>query len=186
MVGLSGLWMPILLSAVFVFIASSVIHMVFGYHAGDFKAPPQQDALADAMRPFNLAPGDYMMPKPNSMKEMGSPEYQEKHRKGPVVMMTVLPSGELGMGKQFGGWFAFLLVVGVFVAYVTGRTNGLGADYLAVFRIAGTVAFGAHALGEWPQGIWYGKSTRTLLLSTFDSLIYALITAGVFGWLWPR
>ncbi len=186
MVGLSGLWMPILLSGVFVFIASSVIHMALGYHAGDFKAPPQQDALADAMRPFNLEPGDYMMPRPASMKDMGTPEYLEKHRKGPVVIMTVLPSGQLGMGKQLGSWFIFTLVVSGFVAYVTGRTNALGADYLAVFRIAGAVAFGAYALGEWPAGIWYGKSTRTLLISTFDSLVYALITAGVFGWLWPR
>lgn len=186
MVGLSGLLVPIVLSAVFVFIASSIIHMVLGYHAADFKAPPQQDALADAMRPFNLQPGDYMMPRPGSMKEMGSPEYLEKHRKGPVVMMTVLPSGQLGMGKQLSLWFVYTLIVSGFTAYVTGRTNAMGADYLAIFRVAGAVAFGAYALGQWPQWVWYGKSTRATVLSTIDSLVFALITAGVFGWQWPR
>ncbi|MDQ8165540.1 MAG: hypothetical protein P3A28_07280 [Gemmatimonadota bacterium] len=186
MVGLSGLWLPILLSGVFVFIASSVIHMALGYHAGDFKAPPQQDALADAMRPFNLEPGDYMMPKPSSMKEMGTPEYLEKHRKGPVAIMTVLPSGHMGMGKQLGFWFVFTLVVSAYAAYLTGRTNAIGAGYLTIFRVAGTVSFGAYALGQWPQWIWFGKSTRATLLGTVDALVYSLITAGVFGWLWPR
>ena len=186
MVGLSALWMPILLSAVFSFIMSTIIHMVLGYHAGDFQAVPQQDALADALRPFNLQPGDYLIPKPASMKDMGSPEYQEKHKKGPVVIMTVLPSGQTGMGKQLGGWFVFQVVVGVFVAYLTGRTNAQGASYMTIFRVAGTVAFASYALGQWPQSIWYNKSTRTTLLGTLDSLMYALLTAGTFGWLWPR
>jgi hypothetical protein len=178
--------MPIVLSAVFSFVMSSIIHMALGYHAGDFQALPQQDAIGDALRPFNLQPGDYLIPKPASMKDMGSPEYQEKHRKGPVVVMTVLPSGKTGMGKQLGGWFLFQLVVGVFVAYVTGRTHAQGTHYLSIFRIAGCVAFASYALGQWPAWIWYGKSTRTTIINTVDSFIYALLTAGTFGWLWPR
>lgn len=186
MVGLSGLWMPIVVSAVFVFIASALIHMVLGWHAGDYAAPPRQDELADAMRPFNLAPGDYMMPRPSSMKEMGTPEFLERHKKGPVVMMTVFPGGEIGMGKQLSLWFVYTLVVGLFVAYVTGRTNGQGAEYLSVFRVAGMVAFAAYAIGGWQAWIWYRKATRSTLLATMDGLIYALITAGTFCWLWPR
>ena len=186
MIGLSGLWMPIVLSAVLVFVMSSIIHMVLGYHANDFTAPPKQDALADAMRPFNLAPGDYMMPKPASMKDMGSPEYIEKHKKGPVAIMTILPSGSVGMGKQLSLWFVYTLVVSVFAAYLTGRTHGQSASYLVIFRTAGTVAFAAYALANWQAWIWYGKSTRTTLIQTMDGLIYALLTAGVFGWLWPK
>ena len=186
MVGLSGLWMPIVLSAVAVWVMSSVIHMVLGYHASDFTAPPKQDALADAMRPFNLQPGDYMMPKPASMKEMGTPEFLEKHKKGPVVIMTVLPSGSVGMGKQLGLWFVYTLVVSVFVAYLTGRTHGQATPYLVIFRTAGTIAFAAYSLALWQAWIWYGKSTRTTITATIDGLIFALLTAGMFGWLWPK
>jgi len=186
MVGLSGLWMPIVLSAVLVFVMSTVIHMVFGWHNGDWAAPPRQDELADAMRPFNLQPGDYMMPRPSSMKEMGTPEFLEKHKKGPVLVMTVLPSGKTGMGKQLGLWFVYSLLLSGFVAYVTGRTNDAGTNYLAIFRVAGAVSFAAYALGGWQAWIWYGKQTRSTVLATVDSLIYALLTAGAFGWLWPR
>ena len=36
MVGLAALWLPILLSAVIVFVASSLIHMVSGWHKSDY------------------------------------------------------------------------------------------------------------------------------------------------------
>ena len=186
MVGLSGLWMPILLSAVGVFIASSLIHMVLGWHAAENPAPPNQEALGDAMRPFNLAPGDYSMPRAASMKDMGTPEFIAKMTKGPVVMMTVMPNGPINMGRSLGLWFVYCVVISVFAAYVTGRTNGMGAEYLSVFRVAGTVAFAAYALGTWQNWIWWGKSMRATLTATLDGLIYALLTAGLFGWLWPR
>lgn len=186
MVGLSGLWMPIVLSAVAVFIVSSLIHMVLGWHAAENPAPPNQEALGDAMRPFNLMPGDYSMPRAGSMKEMGSPEFTEKLKKGPVLLMTVLPSGPFSMGRNLSLWFVYSLVIGVIAAYVAGRTHGIGADYLSVFRIVGTVSFAAYALGTWQNWIWWGKSLRPTLTATLDGLIYALVTAGMFGWLWPR
>lgn len=186
MVGLSGLYVPILLSAVVVFIASSLIHMVLGWHKGDFPAPPNQDALGDAMRPFNLAPGEYSMPRADSMKEMGEPAFIEKMKKGPVLMMTVLPNQPMNMGKSLGLWFMYSLAISAFAAYVTGRTHGFGADYLSVFRVAGAVTFAAYALGSWQAWIWYGRSMRSTIIATLDGLIYALVTAGVFGWLWPR
>ena len=36
MVSLTALWLPILLSAALVFLASFLIHMVIGYHAADY------------------------------------------------------------------------------------------------------------------------------------------------------
>jgi hypothetical protein len=186
MIGLSGLWMPILLSAVGVFIASSLIHMVFNWHASENPAPPNADALGDAIRPFNIPPGEYSMPRASSMKEMGTPEFIEKMKRGPVVMMTVLPNGPINMGRNLTLWFIYTLAISVFVAYVTGRTNGWSADYLTVFRVAGSVAFAAYALGVWQAWIWWGKGMRGTLTATLDGLIYALLTAGIFGWLWPR
>ncbi|MDA1082413.1 MAG: hypothetical protein O2973_12200 [Gemmatimonadetes bacterium] len=186
MVGISGLWMPIVLSAVAVFIVSSLIHMVLGWHKSENPAPPNADALGDAMRPFNLAPGEYSMPRAASMKDMSSPEFVAKMTKGPVVMFTVFPNGPMNMGRSLGLWFVYSIAIGVFTAYVTGRTHMIGDDYLSVFRVAGAVSFAAYGIGVWQNWIWWGRSLRGALTGTLDGLIYALVTAGMFGWLWPR
>jgi len=179
------LWIPILLSAVLVFVASSVIHMFLGYHAGDRVAVPQEDRVREALREASIPPGDYAIPRAGSMKEMSDPAFIQKQEEGPVAILTVLPSGPVRLGPLLVQWFVFTLVVGVIVAYLTGRVLGPGAEYLAVFRVAGTVAFAAYAVGEWSQSIWFGRKWSTTLKNTFDGLVYALLTAGAFGWLWP-
>ena len=95
---LVSLWLPILLSAVFVFIVSSIIHMVLKYHRTDFVKLPDEDGVMDALRGFAIPPGEYIMPNASSTKEMSSPEYIAKTERGPVAFMTVLPSGRPGMG----------------------------------------------------------------------------------------
>ena len=89
MVSVTQLWLPILVAAVLVFVASSVIHMVLGYHKGDYKKVPREDDAMAAMRQFNLAPGDYSMPRPSSMADLKTPEYQKKWAAGPVMFFTV-------------------------------------------------------------------------------------------------
>jgi hypothetical protein len=90
------------------------------------------------------------------------------------------------MGKQLASWFLYSILVGVFAGYVAGIVLGPGAPYLTVFRTTGTVAFAGYALGLWQNSIWYGKAWSITLKSTFDGLVYALLTAGAFGWLWPE
>ena len=186
MVPLMSLWLPILLSAVLVFLVSSVIHMLLGYHASDFAPVPSEDAAMDAMRPFNIPPGDYMMPHAGSSAAMKDPQYQEKMQRGPVVVMTVFPSGQTSMGASLVQWFLYAVLVSLFAGYVAGRALGSGAPYLEVFRFVGTVAFASYALALLQQSIWFKKKWSTTLKSVFDGLIYALLTAGVFGWLWPN
>ncbi|MBM3907227.1 MAG: hypothetical protein FJ363_04005 [Gemmatimonadetes bacterium] len=186
MTGLTALWLPILLSGVFVFIASSLIHMVLPWHKGDYPSLPNEDAFRAAVGALKLPPGEYMVPRAGSMAEMGSPEFKAKMEQGPVVMVTVRPNGMPGMGRQLGLWFVFSLVVSVFAAYVTGRALGQSSPYLSVFRFAGVTAFIGYSLALWSEAIWYFRGTRRTVLATFDGLIYALITAGTFGWLWPQ
>lgn len=185
MVALSSLWLPILLSAVAVFLASSIIHMATPWHAGDFRSLPNEDAVANALRPMAIPPGDYSMPRPASPKDMGSPEFLEKMRRGPVMVLTVLPNGPTAMGKSLALWFVFCVVVSLFAAYLAGATLQPGTPYLAVFRVAGTTAFAGYALGLWPATIWYKRSVGSTVRSTVDGLVYGLLTGGVFGWLWP-
>jgi hypothetical protein len=186
MTALSALWLPIVLSAVVVFVVSSAIHMLSLWHKNDYPKLPNESQVMDALRPLAIPPGDYMMPRSQSMEEMRSPAFQERWKRGPVVIMTVLVPRQMGMGRSLALWFVYALVVGVLAAYVAGRALPLGAAYLDVFRFAGVTAFIAYAVGLWQMSIWYHRAWSITLKSTVDGLIYALLTAGVFGWLWPN
>lgn len=185
MVSIMSLWLPILLSAVFVFIASSIIHMVLGYHKNNVKKVPNEEGVMDALRQFNIPPGDYMMPRCENTKEMSSPEFTEKMKKGPVMVFTVMPSGPFSMTKNLVQWFIFCLIVGVFAAYIAGRAVGPGEEYLRVFQFAGCTAFIGYALALFHDSIWWERSWSTTFKFVFDGLIYGLLTGGTFGWLWP-
>ncbi len=184
MTTIAALWLPILLSAVIVFIASSIIHMAPLWHRGELPAPPDADRLQEAMRPFGLRPGEYMLPRAKDMKDCNAPEFVEKLKRGPVLLMTVIASGPMSMSKPLVQWFVYTVAVSVLVAYLAGATLPADAAYLAVFRVAGTTAFVAYAVGLWQQSIWYNRPWSTTLKLTLDGLIYGLLTGGVFGWLW--
>jgi hypothetical protein len=186
MVPLTSLWLPILLSAVIVFVASSVIHMVLGYHNTDFSRLPQQDQVLDALRPFSIPPGDYIAPHAATAAERKAPEFAERITRGPVFALTMFAPGAFqNMGGRLVQWFLFSVLVSVFAAYVAGRTLPPGTDYLQVMRIAGTVAFAGYALAHLPPSIWYDRKWNTTLKNVFDGLVYGLLTGGTFGWLWP-
>jgi hypothetical protein len=184
MVSLTALWLPILLSAVVVFVASSIIHMALPWHSKDFQKFPAEDAVLDAVRPFKLAPGEYVAPLPASMAQMNSPEFKAKVERGPRIMLAVM-SASSSMGRSLALWFVYGIVIATFAAYVTGLTLGAGADYMAVFRIASTVSFAAYALALWQNVIWYSRGLGYTVRTTIDGLVYGLLTGGVFGWLWP-
>ena len=185
MVPILSLWLPILLSAVFVFIISSIIHMILPYHRNDFSALPDEEKVMDDLRKYNLPPGEYYMPRAASSKEMSSPEYIDKTKKGPVAFMTVIENGPPKMGMSLLLWFLYAVVVGLFAAYIGGRALGPGADYLSVFRFVGTTAFVGYTVGVWQNSIWFKRKWSTTFKNTIDGLVYALFTAGTFGWLWP-
>lgn len=184
MVPVLSLWLPILVSAVLVFVASSIIHMVLGYHRNDFGKLPAEDEVMDALAGFDLPPGDYFVPRAETPKQMGEPEYVAKLEKGPVAFLTVM-DGKPSMGASLAQWLVYSIVVGIFAAYIAGRALGPGAPYLGVFRFAGCTAFVGYALALWQNSIWLKRSWSVTLKSTFDGLLYGLVTGGVFGWLWP-
>jgi hypothetical protein len=184
MVPLASLWLPILLSAVLVFIASAVLHMVLRYHNTDFAKLPSEDAVMDVLR--GAAPGEYMAPHSTGPEGMKDPVFIEKMTRGPIAIVTVLPSGPPNMGKPLSQWFVYTVVVSTLAAYVAGRALGPGVEYMQVFRFAGTAAFLGYAVGLAQSSIWFGRRWSTTAKSMLDGLVYALLTAGVFGWLWPE
>jgi len=186
MVSLLSLWLPILVSAVIVFLASSVIHMAPLWHKNDFPKTPREAELLAALRPLAIPPGDYFIPRASGMQEMRSPEFKEKMKQGPVAVITVMPNGPIAMNRSLAQWFVFLIVVGVFAAYIASRTLPAGTYYMRVFQIVGATAFIAYSLALCELSIWYRRSWSLTLKGWLDGLIYALLTAGTFGWLWPR
>jgi hypothetical protein len=186
MVPLSALWLPILLSAVAVFLVSSLIHMFSPWHKNDFGAVPNEPGFRSTFASLAIPPGDYMVPRARSSAEMRSPEFTERVKHGPNVIMTVLPNGPWAMGRQLGQWFGYLVIVAIFAGYVAGRALPVGAESGEVIRFVGTAAFLAFVVALWQTSIWYGRAWSTTVKSTIDGLIYALLTAAIFCWLWPR
>jgi hypothetical protein len=186
MVPLTALLLPIFLSSVLVFIASSVIHMALPFHKNDYLRVPNEEGMRTALQPLAIPPGDYLVPCPGGPQEMRSPEFQAKVNQGPNIVMTVLPNGPWTMGRNLVLWFIYLLVISLFAGYVTGRALPSGSPYLQVFRFVGTTAFLGYAGALWQMSIWYRRSWATTTKSTIDGLVYAMLTAGVFGWLWPH
>jgi hypothetical protein len=185
MTGLTALWLPILLSAVIVFVASSLIHMASPWHKTDYPKMPNEDQVMDALRPLAIPPGDYFFPRPAGRDDMRSPAFAEKMKQGPVAVMTVMPH-YMSMGRNLALWFVYIVVISAFAAYIAGRALPPGTIYLQVFRFAGATAFIGYAAALWQMSIWYHRAWTTTIKATVDGLIYASLTAGVFGWLWPR
>ncbi len=182
-VGLGALWLPIVLAAVIVFVASSILHMVLPYHRSDYSKLPNEDAAAAALR--GTPPGMYIIPFCTHDK-MKSPEVVEKFKAGPVGTVLMRQSGQIQMGKFLGLWFVYCLIVSVFAAYLSGRTLAPGTHYLQVFRVAGATSFMAYGVANIANGIWKGEPWSVVIKEVVDGFVYGLLTAGTFGWLWPK
>ncbi|MBS0379395.1 MAG: hypothetical protein JSS29_12965 [Proteobacteria bacterium] len=185
MISIASLWLPILVSAVFVFIASSIIHMAPLWHRRDYRGLPHEDQVTATLRPLAIPPGDYFLPW-CEQKDMKSQAFQDRMRQGPVAMITILPNGPVVMGKPLALWFVYLLLVAGFSALIAGHLLPPGTIYPRVFKVVLTAAFMGYSLGLVQNSIWLRRSWVITFKSCFDGLIYAALTAGTFGWLWPH
>ena len=186
MVSLTSLWLPIVLSAVVVFLLSFLVHMVLPFHRKDFQKLPHEDEILDALRRHNIPPGDYLAPNGGGPEAMKDKAFVAKFERGPVFMATFMRPGPMTMGPQLAQWFGFCVVVSLFAGYVTSRALGPGAEYLRVSQMASTTAFLGYVMAKWSDVIWYKKSAATQVRATIDGIVYGLFTGGVFGWLWPK
>ena len=186
MIPLTALWLPILVSAAVVFFASAIMHMVLAYHKSDYRKLPDEDRVTDAIRSAGVTRGPaYFFPY-CSFKEMKSAPVVEKMKRGPVGLLTVLPSGPPAMGKSLAQWFVYCLVISLFAACLSGRLLAPGTAFLQVFRIVGIAALLGYGAAHAQESIWSGRSWVVTFKHLIDSVIYALLTAGTFAWLWPK
>lgn len=186
MVALGALWLPILLAAVIVFIASALIWTALPIHKSDWRKLPDEESVIQALGKQGVTPGQYMFPYCKSSKEFSNPEVMQKFIDGPVGYAVIRASGKPSMGPPMVLSFIYYVIVSIFVAYLTAHTAKQGAHYLEVFRVAGTAAVLAYAGAHFPGAIWFGRPWSVVWKEVIDGVIYGLLTAGVFGWLWPR
>ena len=180
---LAELWMPILVSAVAVFLVSSFFHVVLPFHWNDHAMLPGEDHLLESIRGQQVPPGEYVFPRPGSMKEMGEPAMVEKYTRGPVGFLTIVPSGPPTMGKNLVQWFGYSLLVSVFAAYVAAFTKTESSAM--VFRLTSTIAVIGYAFTHIYNSIWKAQNWGTTARFLLDGVIYGLVTGAVFGWMWP-
>jgi hypothetical protein len=186
MIPLTAFWLPILLSAVIVFFASFIMHMVLSYHKSDYRKLPDEERVTDAMRSAGVTPGPaYFFPY-CSFEEMKSAPMVEKMKRGPVGSLTVLPSRPPAMGKNLVQWFLYCVVISIFAAYLSGRMLPPGTAFSQIFRVVGIAALLGYGAAHAQESIWNGRSWVVTFKHLFDSVIYAALTAGTFGWLWPK
>ena len=183
---LAQLWMPILVSGVVVFILSAIVWTAMPHHKTEWQGLSAEDDVLSALGRASPSPGQYAFPFFRDPKERENPMVKGKLERGPVGYLTVVPNGTPAMGPMMLQSVVYNVVVAFLTAYVSWHALGAGADYLAVFRIVGAVSFLAYTMAAVPESIWFGRPWRSFALQVVDGLLYALFSAGVFGWLWPR
>jgi len=182
---LAQLWLPMVLSAVFVFVASSILNMVLKFwHTPDYRGFSNEDEVRAAIRNGNADAGMYNVPycTPERMKD---PAMLEKFRQGPNAVVYMRKAGMVNLGVYLGQWFAFCLFVAFLCALLAVHVFGVGADHRRVFHVVSLAALMGHGLGSLPNAIWWGQPWRVAIKYAVDGLIYAIVTGLTFAWLWP-
>ena len=183
---LSQLWLPIVVSGIVVFFMSALVWTVMPHHKKDWQGLPNEDAVLGAMRTNPPAPGQYAMPFVFDPKMRDDPAMKDRIAKGPNGYLTVIPGGTPAMGPMMAKSLVYNIVVSLLIGYVAWHSLRAGAEYLMVFRIVGTVAMMAYVLAVVPESIWFGRPWRNFTMQMLDGIAYGLVTAGIFGWLWPN
>jgi hypothetical protein len=186
MVFLKELWMPILVSAVAVFMVSAAMWMAMPHHKTEYKRIPSEPDVLDALRKDQPPAGMYRFPF-HSMQEMERPDVKAALAKGPIGFVTIAKPGSRGMGPMLVQSFLFYIIVSTFVAYIAWHAGlGLDATKASIVRLVGTITLMTYGFGVAQESIWFARPWKSYAASLFDAAVYAGVTAGIFGWLWPK
>ena len=185
MLSLTSLLLVIIAGAAVSFVASAIVWMALPHHRSDYSRLPDEDGTLSVLGGQDIKPGLYNFPHCKGWDELKDETVKKKFEDGPIGFLTILPSGIPAMGKNMLQMISYFVVTGIFIAYVVSLSHRAGADYMSVFRTTSTVAWLAYGFGAIPDSVWYGKPWSNTFKNLADTLFYALVTAGMYGWLWP-
>lgn len=184
-VNLTDLWMPILLGTLLAWMASAAIHLALKYHNSDYLPLSNEDEVAASIGRGTPKPGIHTIPHCVDMAKMNDPAMQAKFTNGPVAFVTIFPTGMPQMGKLIGQQILYFLIGCVMIGWCASLALAPGAAFKSVFSFVAPVSFLAFGWGVVPFAIWYGHPWSTTAKYLLDALIYGLVVAGSFAWLWP-
>ncbi len=179
------LWLPILLSAAVVWIASAIVWMALPHHKRDFIALPDEDAFMDHVRRSGIEPGNYVFPDFRDRETMSSEKTQKALKEGPVGHLSVWRT-PLTMGDKMVATFVVYLVVSTLIGYLTRVALPGPAPFAKVFQVAATAGILSYSFSFIPNAVWFGSYKRTIVASFLDGIFFGLITGAIFAWRWPR
>ena len=184
-VTLFELWQPILLGTFLAWITSALIHVLIKYHNSDYQSMSNENEVMAAIGNGSPGLGIHTVPYCKDMSEMNNPDVKEKFDKGPVAIVTIFPNGMPPMGKLMAQQISFFLFGSILIAYCATLALGPGAEYMSVFRLVSAIGFLAFGWANIPLSIWFGHQWSATAKYLLDGLIYGLVVAGSFAWLWP-
>lgn len=186
---LAQLWLPIVVSAVLVFVVSAVTHMFIPARQTEWGHLPKEGDLQEALR--GARPGLYGFPMPASPDQRNKPAAMQRWAEGPSGWLALVPAGPIDMGRNLGLSLLMNLFVSFVAAYVATLTLGsvplsMVPHERVVFRVVSSIGFLAYAVGSIYEAIWFWRPWKSLAYTAVDALLYGLVMGGTFGWLWPR
>ena len=184
-VSLLELWLHIVVGTALAWVASGLIHMALKYHSSDYQKLANEDDVTAVVRQGSPGIGIFHFPHCPDMADMKNESMQKKFIDGPVGFLTIFPRGLPQMGKLMVQQISFFLTGCVLIAYSATLVLAPGAEYMSVFRFVSTIGFLAFGWAQIPMSIWFGHLWSTTAKYLLDALIYALVIAGSFAWLWP-
>ena len=182
---LAGLWIPIVVSAVVVLVASFVSQLIIGRYAAEWKELPEEEATIEHLQKSGIGPGQYLFPgrSPKSSQDLEETR-QQRMNSGPWGTVNIW-ARQPSMGRNLLQSFVFYLVTSFFVAYLATLALEPGAEFSPVFQVTGTAAILAYAFGGIPNAIWFGSHLRSALMDVINGIVHGLLTGTIFGMLWP-
>ncbi len=182
-VSMAELWMPILTTAVVVFILSCLAWTISPHHKPEYRKLAAEPGFLDALRTLNIPAGGYFFPYVDGAG-MKTEEGKRLMNEGPWGRMR-LYGKKPGMGGSMLGSFVLYLVVSAAIAFVGTMTIPAGAGFGDVLRVLGTVGVLSYSVAVIPQIIWFERQWSVFFTHLFDGVVFGLATGLVFAWMWP-
>lgn len=179
---LAELWLPIVLSAVALFFVSFLSWMVLGLHLKDWRNPPDEAKLTQAIIDCGLERGaSYMLPGCGDPARMKDPAFQKRLADGPNGIITVFEKND--MGRNLVLTFLYFAVTSFCLAYLGEIGLPRGTSFLTVFRFFTAAGLLTHLAAMVPQAVWF---KNRIVGHTIEAITYALVLGGIFGAMWPK
>ncbi len=192
---LMELWVPALISGVACTAVAAISWLVLPFHQKSWKRLPAEPAVLDAMR-GSMAPRPGQYPLPYSIgQDLNRPDMRAALEHGPVGYLFITRNGPPSTALNLVLMFLFFTATSVLTAWISWHAfipqigtahQPYNLPFAHIAKTVGAISAMAYGFGAFQQSVWFGRPWSSFFLQIVDALMYAAVTAFVFGWLWPK